>query len=175
MTTKKDKVAIIMGSKSDWKIMQHAVETLKDFGVPSDVRIMSAHRTPDEAKTYAVGAKKAGVKVIIAAAGMAAHLAGSFAAHSTLPVIGVPLKGGAMEGLDSLLATVQMPAGVPVATVALGRAGAINAALLSVQILSLSDTTLARKFQHFRRNQSRKVLQADEALQKELTTNKKQE
>ncbi len=168
MNTKQDKVAIIMGSKSDWEIMRHAVETLKEFGVAADVRIMSAHRTPDEATAYAVAAKETGVRVIIAAAGMAAHLAGFFAAHSSLPVIGVPLKGGAMEGLDSLLATVQMPAGVPVATVALGRAGAVNAALLSVQILSLSNTDLALKFQQFRRTQSKKVRDADLALQVEL-------
>jgi 5-(carboxyamino)imidazole ribonucleotide mutase len=130
---------------------------------------MSAHRTPDDAALFARNAKKGGKKVIIAAAGMAAHLAGVLAAHTTLPVIGVPMKGGAMDGLDALLATVQMPGGVPVATVALGRSGAVNAALLAVQIMALSDSSLATKLKRFKQTQTKAVKKADEELQRELS------
>lgn len=168
MVKKNALVAIIMGSESDWPIMQHAVNTLKEFKVPADVRILSAHRTPDEASAYARESRDAGVRVLIAAAGMSAHLAGALAAHSLLPVIGVPMKGGALDGLDALLSTVQMPGGVPVATMALGKAGAINAALFALRILALNDEPLAKKMTQFAENQRQKAIQADEALQREL-------
>ncbi|MDD4734734.1 MAG: 5-(carboxyamino)imidazole ribonucleotide mutase [Kiritimatiellae bacterium] len=172
MVKKKAWVAIVMGSESDWTVMQHAVNTLKEFHIPLDVRILSAHRTPDEAAVFAREARQAGVRVIIAAAGMAAHLAGTMAAHSTLPVIGVPLKGGVLEGLDALLSTVQMPGGVPVATMALGKAGAVNAALFALRILALSDDELANKLNRHTENQREKALKADEALQRELAVEK---
>ncbi|MBU0678758.1 MAG: 5-(carboxyamino)imidazole ribonucleotide mutase [Verrucomicrobia bacterium] len=165
---KKPSVAILMGSASDWPVLKSSVEVLDDFGVGYDVHVMSAHRTPDEAAEYAGSASGKGFQVVIAAAGMAAHLAGVVAAHTTLPVIGVPMTGGAMDGLDSLLSTVQMPPGVPVATVAIGRAGAINAALLAVQILALSDASLKRKFVNYKRAMKKKVGKADLDIQKEL-------
>ncbi|MCX7010793.1 MAG: 5-(carboxyamino)imidazole ribonucleotide mutase, partial [Kiritimatiellaeota bacterium] len=146
MSNDKPVVAVVMGSDSDWETVAHAAETLKKFGVPFEVRVCSAHRTPDAAAEFAKGAEARGLKVIIAAAGSAAHLAGVLAAHTTLPVIGVPMKGGALDGLDALLATVQMPAGIAVATVALGKAGTVNAALLAVQILALADPALQAKF-----------------------------
>jgi 5-(carboxyamino)imidazole ribonucleotide mutase len=135
-------VAIVMGSKSDWPVLELTMQTLKEFGVKSEVRIMSAHRTPHEAAAFAENAEKNGFKVIIGAAGGAAHLAGVLAGHSILPVIGVPVKGWALDGMDSLLSTVQMPKGVPVATVAIGKAGAINAAILAVQMLSIGNPEL---------------------------------
>lgn len=161
-------VSVVMGSNSDWPVVQHAVNTLNDFGVACDVKVMSAHRTPDTAAEYAKSAASRGIKVIIASAGMAAHLGGVLAAHTVLPVIGVPMKGGAMDGLDSLLSTVQMPAGIPVATVALGRSGAVNAAILAVQILALSDPGLKRKLQSHKRTMQKKVEQANAELQQEL-------
>jgi len=164
----KAQVAVVMGSPSDWPVVQHAVATLKEYDIVCDVRIMSAHRTPDEAAEFSKNAERQGIKVIIASAGMAAHLAGVLAAHTILPVIGVPMKGGAMDGMDALLATVQMPAGVPVATVALGKAGAVNAALLTVQILALSDATLKRKFKRHKENMKKKVRQANKTLQDEI-------
>ena len=130
-------VAVLMGSDSDWETVKETVETLKWFGVECEVHVISAHRTPQRASAFAGKAAGRGIKVIIAAAGGAAHLAGVLAAHTILPVIGIPIKGGALDGLDALLSTVQMPAGVPVATVALGKAGSINAALLAVQMLAL--------------------------------------
>ncbi len=172
MAGKNALVAIVMGSESDWAVMQHAVNTLKEFHIPLDVRILSAHRTPDEAAVFAREARQAGMHVIIAAAGMAAHLAGAMAAHSTLPVIGVPMKGGALDGLDALLSTVQMPGGVPVATMALGKAGAVNAALFALRILALSDDDLAKKLNRHTENQRKKALKADEALQRELALEK---
>lgn len=135
-------VAIVMGSKSDWPIMKEAFLTLKKFGVTAEVRVQSAHRTPDEAAALARTAADRGLKVIIAAAGCAAHLAGVLSANTTLPVIGVPLPGGALDGLDALLSTVQMPGGIPVATMAIGKAGAVNAALFAIEILSLSNPEL---------------------------------
>lgn len=170
MTKKEEKplVAVVMGSPSDWPVVQNAVTTLKEYGISCDVKVMSAHRTPNEAAAYASGAEKRGTKVIIASAGMAAHLAGVLAAHTTLPVIGVPLKGGAMDGIDSLLSTVQMPSGIPVATVALGKAGAINAALLAVQILALSDARLRKKLQAHKQSMKKKVQQANRKIQQEL-------
>ncbi|MDA0329226.1 MAG: 5-(carboxyamino)imidazole ribonucleotide mutase [Gemmatimonadetes bacterium] len=130
-------VGVLMGSKSDWETMSHAVSTLDALGIPNEVRVMSAHRTPDVAIEYSATAEDRGLEVIIAAAGGAAHLAGVIAAKTTIPVLGVPMKGWALDGLDSLLSTVQMPRGVPVGTLAIGKAGAVNAALLAGQILGL--------------------------------------
>lgn len=130
-------VGVVMGSKSDWDTMSHCVSTLDALGIPNEARVLSAHRTPDEAVEYAGTAEARGLQVIIAAAGGAAHLAGVMAAKTTLPVLGVPMKGWSLDGLDSLLSTAQMPAGVPVGTLAIGKAGAINAALLAGQILGL--------------------------------------
>jgi phosphoribosylaminoimidazole carboxylase PurE protein len=158
-------VAIVMGSDSDWPVMKAAAETLAGFGVGCDVRVCSAHRTPADAAELAATAAERGVKVIIAAAGMAAHLAGAMAAHSTLPVIGVPLAGGALQGIDALLSTVQMPAGVPVATVGIGAAG--NAAILAVQILALCDKSLAAKLADEKRKMAEKVAARNAALAKE--------
>ena len=153
------KVAIIMGSDSDLPIVEKAVNILKDFEVPFEVHVYSAHRTPDEAGVFASKAKKNGFGVIIAAAGMAAHLAGALAARTTLPVIGIPCKSSALDGMDALLSTVQMPTGVPVATVAINGAG--NAALLAIQILALSDRVLAKKLQDKKDNDRAKALEKD--------------
>ena len=165
---KKPTVAIVMGSKTDWPTMEFTVKTLKEFGIESTVKVMSAHRTPHEAADFAENAAKNGYKVIIGAAGGAAHLCGVLAAHTTLPVIGVPAKGWALDGMDSLLSTVQMPKGIPVATVAIGKAGAINAGILAVQMMAISDGTLKRKLAAFKRNMTKEVLKADAQLQKEL-------
>lgn len=151
MTKKIDtaEVAVLMGSDSDWPIVEETVVTLKAFGISTEAQVISAHRTPEKASAFASRAAGRGIKVIICAAGGAAHLAGVIAAHTILPVIGIPIKGGAVDGLDALLSTVQMPAGIPVATVALGRAGAVNAALLAVQILALNRPDLrARLIRH---------------------------
>jgi phosphoribosylaminoimidazole carboxylase PurE protein len=149
---KKSVVAVVMGSDSDMAVMQSCIDTLKDFGIEPVVRIISAHRTPQMAAEFAENAAKEGVKVIIAAAGMAAHLAGALAARTTLPVIGVPLiSSSGLEGIDAFLSTAQMPPGVPVATVAIGKAGAKNAAVLAVQILALSDKVLAGKLAEFKK------------------------
>lgn len=161
-------VGIIMGSDSDWGTMKHCAETLSAFGIPFEAHIMSAHRTPEQAAAYADGAEGRGLKVLICAAGMAAHLAGVIAGHTTLPVIGVPMKGGAMDGLDALLATVQMPGGVPVATVALGNAGAKNSAVLAAQIIALGDPALRERLHAAKREMAEKVLAADARLQAEL-------
>jgi phosphoribosylaminoimidazole carboxylase PurE protein len=158
-------VAVVMGSDSDLEVMNGCVEQLRDFGVEPEVRILSAHRTPEEAKTFAQTAAERGIKVIIAAAGMAAHLAGALAAQTTLPIIGVPLiSGGPFEGIDALLSTLQMPPGVPVACTAVGKAGAKNAAVLAVQILALSDKGLAEKLTEFKKLQAQKVIEKDSAL-----------
>ncbi len=130
-------VGVLMGSKSDWETMSHCVATLEELGIPCEARVLSAHRTPDEAASYAETAEERGLEVIIAAAGGAAHLAGVMASKTTLPVLGVPMKGWSLDGLDSLLSTVQMPGGIPVGTLAIGKAGAINAGLLAGQILAL--------------------------------------
>jgi 5-(carboxyamino)imidazole ribonucleotide mutase len=153
-------VAVIMGSKSDWDTMRHADETLTEFAVPHECRVISAHRTPQLAAEFASGAAARGVEVIICAAGGAAHLAGVFAAHTTLPVLGVPMKSDALNGMDSLLATVQMPAGIPVATLAIGKPGAINAALFAVAILANSRPNLRTKLAEFRQRQEQQVRSA---------------
>ena len=166
VSEKTSSVAVVMGSDSDMAVMQACIATLKDFGIEPAVRIISAHRTPELAVEFAENAAKNGIKVIIAAAGMAAHLAGAVAARTTLPVIGVPLiSGSGLEGIDALLSTMQMPAGVPVATMAIGAAGAKNAAVLAVQILALSDKTLAAKLSEFKKAQQKKVSEKDSALQ----------
>jgi len=145
-----DFVSIIMGSKSDYEVMKNCANTLEMFNVPYELIISSAHRSPDRTKKYIKEAEQKGAKVFIAAAGMAAHLAGALASGTTKPVIGVPMKGGAMDGMDAMLSTVQMPSGMPVATVALGKAGAINAAYLSMQILAITNNELAIKLQEDR-------------------------
>ncbi len=158
-------VAVVMGSDSDMEVMQGCIEQLRFFGIGPIVRIISAHRTPQIAAEFAQTAAKKGIKVIIAAAGMAAHLAGALAARTTLPVIGVPLISVAvLEGIDALLSTVQMPPGVPVATVAVGKAGAKNAAILAVQILALSDKNLRTKLAKFKKAQQKSVIKKDLAL-----------
>ena len=151
-------VSVIMGSQSDWETMKASRDILREFGVPHECRVLSAHRTPAAALEYTREAAGRGVKVIIAAAGGAAHLAGVVAAHTSLPVLGVPMKGWALNGLDALLATVQMPGGIPVGTLAIGKAGAKNASLLAIRILALSDTELAKKLDAFHEEQTRKVL-----------------
>lgn len=156
------KVAIIMGSDSDLPIVEQAITTLKEFDVPIDVRIMSAHRTPDAVSDYCKNAKINNIGVIIAAAGKAAHLAGVIASHTITPVIGIPIKSSTLDGLDALLSTVQMPGGVPVATVAID--GAKNAALLAIEILALSDDILCEKLIEYRTKQSEEVLNKNESL-----------
>ena len=138
-------VGVVMGSKSDWETMSHTANTLEALGIPHEVRVLSAHRTPDAVGEYARGAEARGMRVLIGAAGMAAHLAGAVAASTLLPVIGVPLEGGSLRGLDALLATVQMPRGVPVACMAIGKAGAVNAALFAAEILASQDPALRAK------------------------------
>ena len=151
-------VGIVMGSDSDWPVLRACAETLKRFEIPYEARVLSAHRTPDAALDYAASAQGRGIKVLIGAAGGAAHLAGVLAAKSQLPVLAVPMPSKHLQGLDSLLAMVQMPGGIPVATFAIGEAGAVNAALFSVAMLALSDNELAAKLAQFRANQSAKVL-----------------
>jgi 5-(carboxyamino)imidazole ribonucleotide mutase len=160
-------VAVLMGSDSDWKTVKETVGTLDAFGVASDVRVISAHRTPRQAAAYAKSAAGRGIQVIIAAAGGAAHLAGVLASHTTLPVIGIPMQAGDLEGFDALLATVQMPAGIPVATVALGRAGVVNAALLAIQILALSRSDLKRRLLRHKMNLEKKVIEGDKRVRAE--------
>jgi len=153
-------VVVLMGSKSDWECMRHAAETLTRFEVPHECKVLSAHRTPRETAEYVSKAEARGVEVIIAAAGGAAHLAGVAAAHTLLPVFGVPMESQSLKGLDSLLSTVQMPKGIPVATFAIGEAGAANAALFAVALLALSDAGMAKKLEDFRRKQTEAVLKA---------------
>src|SRR6266480_5020851 len=150
-------VAVIMGSKSDWETMRHADETLTEFGVAHECRVISAHRTPQLAAEFSSSAAARGFEVIIAAAGGAAHLAGVIAAHTILPVLGVPMKSDALNGMDSLLATVQMPAGIPVGTLAIGKPGAINAALFAIAILANSRPELRSKLEEYRKRQEQKV------------------
>ena len=154
-------VGIVMGSDSDWPLVQKAADVLKSFGVAFEVRVISAHRTPDLAFEYAGSAETRGLKVIIAAAGGAAHLGGVLAAHTVLPVIGIPVAGGALNGLDALYATLQMPSGIPVATVTLGSAGPANAALLAVQILGTADAGLRAKFHDYKEELKKKVVEGN--------------
>lgn len=151
-------VGVLMGSKSDWETMKHTSGTLAGFGVPHECRVLSAHRTPAETAEYVSSAEGRGIEVLIAAAGGAAHLAGVAAAHTVLPVLGVPMESAALKGLDSLLSTVQMPGGVPVGTLAIGKAGATNAALLAVAILGVKRPEFRDKLREFRRDQARKIL-----------------
>lgn len=151
-------VGIVMGSDSDWPVLRAAAATLKEFGIPYEARVLSAHRTPDEALDYAATAEERGLKVLIGAAGGAAHLAGVLAAKTTLPVLAVPMPSKHLQGLDSLLSMVQMPGGIPVATFAIGEAGATNAALFAVAMLALGDAKLAKKLAGFRQRQTAKVL-----------------
>src|SRR3954464_11531216 len=151
-------VAILMGSKSDWEVMKTAAETLTSFGIANEAKVLSAHRTPKEACAYIEAAEGRGTKVIIAAAGGAAPLAGVCAAHTTLPVLGVPMEGWALKGLDALLSTVQMPPGIPVGTLAIGKPGATNAALLAVAILGVSDPAMRKKIADYRAEQTKKIL-----------------
>lgn len=151
-------VAILMGSKSDWEVLQHTRDTLDRFGIPNECRVLSAHRTPHETAEFVTGAEARGVEVLIAAAGGAAHLAGVTAAHTILPVLGVPMESASLKGMDSLLSTVQMPAGIPVGTLAIGKPGAVNAALLAVAILGVKRPELREQLRAFRAEQARKIL-----------------
>ena len=160
------KVAIIMGSDSDLPVVSKAADTLKQFGVPFELHIFSAHRTPGEARDFSVGARENGFGCIIAAAGMAAHLAGAIAANTTLPVIGIPMKSKYLDGIDALLSTVQMPSGIPVATVAID--GAVNAALLSIEILAVSDEGLAEKLKAKREADTKAVLEKNAKAEAEF-------
>ena len=157
------KVGIVMGSDSDLPVVEKAIDTLRQFGVPAEVHVYSAHRTPQEARAFAMEARDNGIGVIIAAAGKAAHLAGAIAANTTLPVIGIPVRASNLDGIDALLSTVQMPSGIPVATVAID--GAVNAALLSIQILAVEDRELAEKLQAKRDADSQKVLEKNAAVE----------
>ena len=162
------KVGILMGSDSDLPIVQKAIDTLRQFDVPVEVHVYSAHRTPLEAKEFAQNARANGFGAIIAAAGMAAHLAGAIAANTTLPVIGIPVKSKYLDGIDALLSTVQMPSGIPVATVAID--GAVNAALLSIQMLAIEDQTLAEKLQAKRDADAQKVLEKNAAIEAQFNS-----
>lgn len=159
----KKKAAVIMGSDSDWPVVEKAVKQLRELGIEVEARVMSAHRTPEQAREFSVNARANGFGVIIAAAGKAAHLAGAIAANTTLPVIGIPIKSSTLDGLDALLSTVQMPSGIPVATVAID--GAQNAALLAAEILSLADDELAAKLEQMRADMTAATLAKDAALQ----------
>jgi len=161
MNSASPKVAVIMGSTSDWETMRHAVETLEQFGVSTERRVVSAHRTPELMAQFAHEASGRGIQVIIAGAGGAAHLPGMVAAHTSLPVLGVPVESRVLRGVDSLLSIVQMPAGVPVATLAIGTAGAKNAGLLAVSILALQDAALRERLEAFRQKQTSDVLAAE--------------
>ena len=161
----KAQVALLMGSNSDLPKLQGCIDTLKALGIGCEVRIMSAHRTPDEVAAFVEAAPARGIKVFIAAAGGAAHLAGAVAARTILPVIGIPVEGGALNGLDALLSTVQMPGGIPVATVGIGSGGATNAALLAAQIVALTDAGIAEAIKADRQKRREKVLKADAEMQ----------
>ncbi len=160
------KVAVIMGSDSDLPVVEKAINTLKEYGVPCEVHVFSAHRTPDEAAEFASNARVNGFGAIIAAAGMAAHLAGALAARTTLPVVGIPVKSTNLDGMDALLSTVQMPSGIPVATVAIN--GAVNAALLCIQMLAITDAELARKLDNARADGAKKVLEKNKAVEEKF-------
>ena len=160
------KIAIIMGSDSDLPVVKKVADTLSSFGVPFEIHVFSAHRTPEEAARFSKSARENGCGAVIAAAGMAAHLAGAVAANTTLPVIGIPIKSGNLGGIDALLSTVQMPSGIPVATVAID--GAVNAALLCIEILSVTDGDLAEKLEAKRKADAEKVLEKNAAIEKEF-------
>ena len=160
------KVGVVMGSDSDLKVVNKAIDVLKEYSVPYEVHIYSAHRTPQQAREFSLNARKNGFGVIIAAAGMAAHLAGAIAANTTLPVIGIPIKSAGLGGIDALLSTVQMPSGIPVATVAID--GAVNAALLCVEILAVSDCELAEKLDNKRKADYEKVLNKNKAVEEQF-------
>ena len=160
------KIGIVMGSDSDLPIVQKAVDTLKSFGVPYEVHVFSAHRTPVEAKEFSCSARANGFGAIIAAAGMAAHLAGAIAANTTLPVVGIPINSGKLSGIDALLSTVQMPSGIPVATVAID--GAVNAALLCIQFLAIEDKELAKKLDQKRVDDANKVLEKNRTIEEQF-------
>jgi len=162
------RIAIVFGSDSDWDTMEKCVKQLKEFGETPFVEVMSAHRNPDRVAEFTRGAEASGIEVIIAAAGMSNALAGAVAAHTPLPVIGVPLVSGAMQGMDALLSTVQMPPGIPVATVSLGSAGAKNAALLAIQILARKDEKLAAAYRKFKKDQADAVAERNAKVQKKL-------
>lgn len=162
------KVAVIMGSDSDWPVVKGACTQLDALDIPYEAHILSAHRTPTQAAEFAKSARERGFGVVICAAGMAAHLAGAFAANTTLPVIGIPMKGGAMDGMDALLATVQMPSGIPVATVALN--GAKNAAVLAAQMLAIEDSELAARLDAARAEMAQQIAKKEAALQEELAS-----
>lgn len=175
--TKEDKqksavVAILMGSDTDFPVMQEAAKTLEKFGIPFELEVVSAHRTPARAHEYATSALTRGLKVLIAAAGGAAHLAGVIAANTTLPVIGVPMGTSSLNGLDSLLATVQMPGGIPVATMAIDKAGAVNAAIFAAEILGLSDADIARKLVSHKQDLERSVAEKNARLKQQLAEKK---
>jgi phosphoribosylaminoimidazole carboxylase PurE protein len=165
---KTPEVGIVMGSDSDWPIVEKACDTLAEFGIPYEVRVISAHRTPELASDYAITAEERGLKIIMAAAGGAAHLGGVLAAHTPLPVIGIPIKGGALNGVDSLLATIQMPAGIPVPTVTLGSAGPINAAIFAAQILAVGRAGMRKKVRAFKEALKDKVHNGNARVQKSL-------
>ena len=162
------KVGIVMGSDSDLPILRKSMDTLDELGIPYEAHVYSAHRTPEQARQFALHARENGFGAIIAAAGMAAHLAGAIAANTTLPVIGIPINSGKLSGIDALLSTVQMPSGIPVATVAIN--GAVNAALLCVQILAVSDMELAKKLEEKRRTDAQNVLDKNANIEKQFHT-----
>jgi phosphoribosylamine--glycine ligase len=162
------KVGIVMGSDSDMGVMQSAADVLKDFGVDFEITVASAHRSPERAAVWASTAPERGIKVIIAGAGHAAHLAGAMAAHTSLPIIGVPIDSSCLQGMDALLATVQMPPGIPVATMAIGKSGARNAGILAVQILALADATLSEKLQKYKQDMAAKVEQKAKKLENSI-------
>ena len=164
----KKKAAVIMGSDSDWPVVEKAVRQLRELDIEVEARVMSAHRTPEQAREFAVNARKNGFGVIIAAAGKVAHLAGALAANTTLPIIGIPIKSSTLDGLDALLSTVQMPSGIPVATVAID--GAQNAALLAAEILAVGDDALAAKLDTMREEMTAATLAKDAALQEKLNS-----
>lgn len=165
-------VGVVMGSKSDLSVMEEAFKVIDELGIGYEPRIISAHRTPDEATNYARAAKNRGLRIIIAGAGMAAHLAGAIAANTTLPVIGIPIDSGSLRGIDALLSTVQMPPGIPVATMAIGKAGATNAAIFAAEILAINDDELSTRLHEMRNKMALKVLQDDEVELKRYIENR---
>ena len=169
MATNPPKVGILMGSDSDLEVMHEAEKRLDTFGIAYETRIMSAHRTPEKAAEYATTAEQRGLQVIICGAGAAAHLAGAIAANTTLPVIGIPIDSSSLKGLDALLATAQMPAGIPVATMAIGKAGAVNAGIFAAQIVARTDADVSAKLAQFKKEMAASVEERDRKLQSERT------